>query len=88
MATVNVKVKCFACDRLLEGERLVKGRWVPVALKVEWVLVVGEATTVPVGRECFSKVKRADGLAYARKNDDFYQPPKGGPRLCLIGSGD
>lgn len=58
--------KCFACDRRLDE-------------RFEYVLVAGESTTVPVGMNCYRKVKRFD-------RDGGYQPPKGGPRLVLIGS--
>jgi hypothetical protein len=64
---------------MLQGERYVSGVWVTVSLRVEWVLVWGEQTTVPVGMECYRKVKRMD-------KHGGYQPPKGGPKLGLIGS--
>jgi hypothetical protein len=63
--------KCFACDRNLDGS------------PIEFVQVVGESTTVMVGLNCYRTIKRYDrehgGLS-------FYQPPKGGPQLALIGS--
>lgn len=43
------------------------------------VLVVNEDTTVFVGPDCYRKVKAADQVV-------GYQPPRGGPRLALIGS--
>lgn len=75
----NVITKCFACDRMLEGERYFRGEWHAVALFVAYVQVDGESTTVPVGRECYRKVVAMDASG-------GYQPPLGGPRLFLIGS--
>lgn len=42
----------------------------------KWAQIENETTCVIVGRECFNKMKA--GL--------YWQPPKGGPRLCWIGS--
>lgn len=44
-----------------------------------FVLVDGEATTVCVGPSCYAKVRKFDKIG-------GYQPPKGGPKLFLIGS--
>ena len=63
--------KCFAC-----GRRVVSNRW-------EYVQVVGEETTVPVGMECYRKIRKFDR---EHNGHDFYQPPLGGPKLALIGS--
>jgi hypothetical protein len=46
---------------------------------VEYVLTEDGAQTVPVGPSCYAKVRKLD-------KHGGYQPPRGGPRLFLIGS--
>jgi len=43
------------------------------------VITEDNAQTVSVGRDCYAKVRALDRCG-------GYQPPKGGPRLFLIGS--
>lgn len=62
---MTAKVTCFACDR--------------VHGKSEYVLLEDGSRTVPVGRSCYAKVRKADRI-------EGYQPPNGKPRLFLIGS--
>lgn len=59
--------RCFACNRPIRNR------------KEQFVMVKGESTTVPVGSDCYAKVRACDA-------DGGYQPPLGGPRLVLIGS--